>query len=87
MVTVRVLRVGVVDPKVPVQQHRHQLGCRHGGGGMAGAGGGAGPDRVDPQLFRELVAEVALGGGRLWRAADVFGNSHSDSFSVATSDS
>ena len=58
----RVGRVLVVQPQVPVEQHRHQVGGRHRGRRVAGVGGGAAADGVDPQLLAELALEVgALG--------------------------
>ena len=51
---------------------------------MARAGGGAGADRVDPQLLPELVAKVLVGSGLARAAADVFGNSHEWFLSLLT---
>ena len=55
----RVGRVVVVEPQVAVQQDGHQVGGRHRGRRVAGAGGGRAADRVDPQLLAEVAAEVA----------------------------
>ena len=36
----------------------HEVGSRHARGGMARAGLGRGPDRVDPELLPELAPEL-----------------------------
>ena len=51
----RVVRPLPVVAEMPGQQHRHQVGGRHARRRMAGPGGRAGPDRVDPQLLGELM--------------------------------
>ena len=56
----RVLGRGEVVAQVPREQHRHQVGGRHRGGRVAGAGGGGGADRVDAQLLGELVQLLAI---------------------------
>ena len=49
----------VVGPQVTVDEDGDQVGRRHRGGGVAGAGGGAGADGVHAQLLPQLAAEVA----------------------------
>ena len=55
----RVVEPGRVDAQMAVDQHRQQVGGRHRRGGMAGAGGGAGADRVHAQLLPQLDPELA----------------------------
>ena len=55
MVVGRIVRPLPVVAEMPGQQHRHQIGGRHARRRMAGPGGGAGTDRVDPQLLGELM--------------------------------
>ena len=87
VVAMGIVGAGIVELQMPVEQHGHELGRRHGGGGMARAGGGAGPDRIDPQLLRELVTKALVGSGLARAAADVFGNSHEWFLSLLTLDS
>ena len=51
----RVVRLLPVVAEIPGQQHRHHVGGRHARRRMAGPGGGAAPDRVDPQLLGQLA--------------------------------
>ena len=55
MVVCAVLGVGEVVAKVVREEHRHQVGGRHRGGRVAGAGRRRGADRVDAELPGELV--------------------------------
>ena len=49
----RVARPLPVVAEMTDKQHRHQVRGRHARRGMARSGGGAAPDRVDPQLLTE----------------------------------
>ena len=53
MVVVRVVRLVPVT-QVACEQNGHQVGRRHAGGGVPGAGGGAGADCVGAQLGGQL---------------------------------
>ncbi len=56
MVVVRVVRPVPVVTQVACEQNGHQVGGRHAGGGVPGAGGGAGADCVGAQLGGQLPA-------------------------------
>ena len=58
----RVLGGGEVVAQIAGEQHRHQVGGRHRGGRVAGAGGGAGAHRVDAQLLSQLMELLATHG-------------------------
>ena len=52
------LRIREVVAEVAVHENRHEVGGRHRGRGMAGAGRGAHPDRVDAELLTQLAASL-----------------------------
>ena len=51
----RIVRLLPVVAQVPGHQHRHHVGGGHARRRVAGSGGGAAPDRVDPQLLGQFV--------------------------------
>ncbi len=61
VVVERVVRLIEVVGEVFGEQHRHQVGGGHRGGGVPRAGGGAGADAVDAQLLRHRGPEVSAG--------------------------
>ena len=78
----RVVRLPPVVAEIPGLQHRHHVGGRHARRRMTGPGGGAAPDRIDPQLLGQLahVLECLYGhGGLLSRRGRVMpGRAHGD---------
>src|SRR5919112_6513534 len=62
-----VVRLGLgllpVVAEVASDEHRQEIGRRHARCRMTGAGAGAGPDRIDPQLPGELRHRGEGGGG------------------------
>ena len=63
----RVVRLPPVVAQIPGLQHRHHIGGRHARRRMTGPGGGAAPDRIDPQLLGQLadVLQCLYGHGGL----------------------
>ena len=61
MVVGRGVWVVPVVAQVTRHQHRDQVSRRHARGGMTRAGAGRGPDRVDPELRRQLCDGVEAG--------------------------
>ena len=70
-----VLGGGEVVAEVAREEHRHQVGGRHRGRRMAGAGRGGRADRVDAKLLGELahllLADRGLRGGDLVQGQDL----------------
>src|SRR4029450_9067058 len=55
------LRVCPVVAEMTVDEHGHEVGRRHAGGGVPRAGDGAGTDRVDAHLLPELPPALNRG--------------------------
>jgi predicted nucleic acid-binding Zn ribbon protein len=49
------MRVGEVIAEMPGEQHGHQVSGRHRRCRVARVRGGAGPDRVNPQLLAQVL--------------------------------
>ena len=59
-----------VVAEVAGEQHGHEVGGRHPGAGMAGAGGGRGADGVDAELLGELAPEGRVVSVDVWRRGE-----------------
>ena len=70
----------VVGPQVPVDEDGDQVGRRHRRGGVAGAGSGAGADRVHAQLLPQLPPELGHAATSWSRLASRSANSSRNDF-------